>query len=154
MTASCRTKFPFDGIIDLQEFLGFNSNIEKLSIFLNLYWQSVKLFYEGNTELNRLPYEHFVTNWLSANVNQNQLFDIWITGTYLENASISTIQIKFYFASYCDFSDTNRWLLKVLDVMFVAINCLTCDRIQNRIWTWTLLSWKAKYLFYPMVDFP
>ena len=34
MTASCRTKFPFDGIIDLQEFLGFNSNIEKLTLFL------------------------------------------------------------------------------------------------------------------------
>ena len=34
------------------------------------------------------------------------------------------------------------------------ICCLTCDRIQNRIWTWTLLSLKIKHPFHLMVNFP
>ena len=42
----------------------------------------------------------------------------------------------------------------LLGMLIFLINCLTCDWIQNRIWTWTLLSLKVKHSLDLMLDFP
>ena len=47
-----------------------------------------------------------------------------------------------------------RLLFAKCDNDLLWIYCLTCDWIQNRIWTWTLLSLKIKHPFYLMVNFP
>lgn len=51
------------------------------------------------------------------------------------------------------FSCNNFWLISNShDLCWIC--CLTCDRIQNRIWTWTLLRLKIKHPFHLMVNSP